>query len=164
MAEQVIAETVQLGTDADNRPSQPAVCPEGTTRLADVGTGPALSGMRADRSSFVIPRQPSFAASYGRPSGSPATGKSTEGKIVNEPLTMDQVRADVAELLYLNPSDVDDTADLLTEGLDSVRILMLVERWRNAGANIDFMQLAEAPTLAVWWQALSARDRNNGHG
>lgn len=76
---------------------------------------------------------------------------------------MDQVRADVAELLYLDPSDVDDAANLLTEGLDSVRILMLVERWRNAGANIDFMQLAEAPTLAAWWQVLSARQPGNVH-
>lgn len=83
---------------------------------------------------------------------------------MNEPLTMDQVRDDVAELLYLDPSDVDDTANLLTEGLDSVRILMLVERWRNAGANVDFMQLAEAPTLVAWCQALSAHQRRNGNG
>lgn len=91
------------------------------------------------------------------------TGKSTEGETVNA-LTIDQIRGDVAELLYLDPSDVDDTANLLTEGLDSVRILMLVERWRNAGAKIDFMQLAEAPTLLAWWQALSARQPGAVHG
>jgi bifunctional isochorismate lyase/aryl carrier protein len=69
---------------------------------------------------------------------------------------MDQVRGDVAELLHLAPADVGDDADLLTEGLDSVRILSLVERWRNAGASVSFLQLAEAPTLAAWWHVLSA--------
>lgn len=71
-------------------------------------------------------------------------------------LTREQVRADVAELLFLDPSELSGTADLLTEGLDSVSVLTLVERWRNAGAEISFMQLAESPTLDAWWQVLSA--------
>jgi bifunctional isochorismate lyase/aryl carrier protein len=83
---------------------------------------------------------------------------------VSEPLTLDQVRADIAELLYLSPSDVDDSADLLTEGLDSVRILSLVERWREAGADINFMQLAEAPTVAAWWRLLSTHQPGHAHG
>ncbi len=74
---------------------------------------------------------------------------------MTDSLTRDQIRADVAELLHLAPSDVADDADLLTEGLDSVRILTLVERWRNAGANVSFLQLAEEPTLAGWWRVLS---------
>jgi bifunctional isochorismate lyase / aryl carrier protein len=76
---------------------------------------------------------------------------------MTEPLTLDRVRADVAELLYQDPADVDDAADLLESGLDSVRILSLVERWRAAGAEISFIELAEAPTLAAWWALLSAR-------
>ncbi|TCO60648.1 phosphopantetheine-binding protein [Actinocrispum wychmicini] len=76
---------------------------------------------------------------------------------MSEPLTLDRVRADVAELLYLEPSDVDDSADLLGEGLDSVRILSLVERWRLTGVEITFIELAERPTVLAWWQLLSGR-------
>jgi aryl carrier-like protein len=83
---------------------------------------------------------------------------------MTEPLTLDRVRADVAELLYQDPADVDDAADLLESGLDSVRILDLVERWREAGAEISFIELAESPTLGDWWTLLSARRRGTGHG
>ena len=72
-------------------------------------------------------------------------------------LTLDRVRADVAELLYQESDDVIDTADLLQSGLDSIRILTLVERWREAGARISFVELAEAPTVAAWWALLSGR-------
>jgi aryl carrier-like protein len=72
-------------------------------------------------------------------------------------LTLDRVRADVAELLYQEPEEVADTDDLLGSGLDSIRILTLVERWRDAGARISFVELAEAPTVAAWWTLLSGR-------
>ena len=72
-------------------------------------------------------------------------------------LTLDRVRADVAELLYLHPAEVADTEDLLGSGLDSIRILTLVQRWRDAGARISFVELAEAPTVAAWWTLLSRR-------
>lgn len=76
---------------------------------------------------------------------------------MSEPLTLDRVRSDIAELLYEEPGDVDETADLLASGLDSVRILTLLERWREAGAQVSFVELAESPTLNAWWTLLSAR-------
>ena len=72
-------------------------------------------------------------------------------------LTLDRVRADVAELLYQEPGEVTDTEDLLGSGLDSIRILTLVERWREVGVRISFVELAEAPTVAAWWELLSGR-------
>lgn len=83
---------------------------------------------------------------------------------MSELLTLDRVRADVAELLYQDPDDVTDTADLLESGLDSIRILTLVERWRDAGVRISFVELAESPTVAAWWTLLSARPVGQGHG
>lgn len=74
-----------------------------------------------------------------------------------ELLTLDRVRADVAELLYQDPGEVIDTADLVQSGLDSIRILTLVERWRDAGVRIGFVELAESPTVAAWWTLLSGR-------
>jgi aryl carrier-like protein len=82
---------------------------------------------------------------------------------MSEPLTLDRVREDVAELLYQEPDEVDDSADLLAAGLDSVRILSLVERWRETGIQISFIELAETPTLAAWWKLLSERTPGTGH-
>ncbi|HEY2576961.1 MAG TPA: phosphopantetheine-binding protein [Streptosporangiaceae bacterium] len=83
---------------------------------------------------------------------------------MSQQLTLDRIRADVAELLYEDPGDVDDTADLLASGLDSVRILTLVERWREAGVQVSFVELAESPTLAAWWMLLKPRLPGAGHG
>ncbi len=83
---------------------------------------------------------------------------------MTELLTLDRVRADVAELLYQEPADVADTVDLVESGLDSVRVLTLVERWREAGVRISFVELAESPTVAAWWTLLSTRLPGQGHG
>ncbi len=80
---------------------------------------------------------------------------------MTELLTLDRVRADVAELLYQDPAEIADTADLVESGLDSIRIMTLVERWRqDAGVRISFVELAESPTVAAWWTLLSGQ----GHG
>ncbi|GAA2689211.1 MULTISPECIES: phosphopantetheine-binding protein [Actinosynnema] len=71
-------------------------------------------------------------------------------------LTLDSVRADVAEHLFLEPGEVDDDADLVEAGLDSVRLLDLATRWRGLGAEVGFADLAERPTLSAWWGLLGA--------
>jgi bifunctional isochorismate lyase/aryl carrier protein len=76
---------------------------------------------------------------------------------MSEPLTLDQVRADVAELLYMDPGEVDDNADLQKSGLGSILILTLIERWREAGVQVNLLELTESSTLADWWTLLSAR-------
>ena len=70
------------------------------------------------------------------------------------PLTADQLRSDVAELLATAPSEIGDDDDLLDHGLDSVRLIVLVERWRAAGFDTDFASLAEQPTLGGWQRRL----------
>lgn len=72
-------------------------------------------------------------------------------------LTLDDVRADVAELLYEDPSELADDENLLDWGLDSVRIMSLVERWRKLGVQITFADLAERPSLADWWSVLEPK-------
>lgn len=62
-------------------------------------------------------------------------------------LTSATVRADVAELLHFSP---DDTENLFESGLDSVRLLTLLEGWREAGADVSFVDLAECPTVGHW--------------
>lgn len=74
-----------------------------------------------------------------------------------EKLTLEAVREQVAELLHEDPAELTDDEDLIDWGLDSVRIMTLVERWRKRGVQITFADLAERPTLADWWKVLEPK-------
>lgn len=77
-----------------------------------------------------------------------------------QPLTLESVREQVAGLLRESPSDIADHDDLIALwGLDSIRIMSLVEQWRRSGAEVTFVEMAERPTLADWWKLLSSRLR-----
>ena len=66
-------------------------------------------------------------------------------------ITDEQALADIADLLYLEPGDLDHEADLRDQGMDSVRVMELVERWRNAGlTELDYIQLAEDQRVEHW--------------
>jgi aryl carrier-like protein len=70
-------------------------------------------------------------------------------------LTTDQIREDVAELLGEDAAEIEPEDNLVDWGLDSVRLMMLVERWREAGAPAVFADLAERPALAAWVRLLT---------
>ncbi|MEU8778952.1 phosphopantetheine-binding protein [Streptomyces sp. NPDC048606] len=70
-------------------------------------------------------------------------------------LDLDRLVHDVAEVLYVEPSDISPDEDLIDQGLDSIRLMTLVERWRAEGARISFVDLAERPTLREWAALLS---------
>ncbi|MBF6132246.1 isochorismatase [Nocardia otitidiscaviarum] len=66
-----------------------------------------------------------------------------------------RVIADVAAALGVDPAELTDETNLLDAGLDSVRIMSLVETWRSAGfEHIDFPTLASDPVLGSWIEAL----------
>lgn len=67
----------------------------------------------------------------------------------------ERVRADVAELLGCDPATIGPDDDLLDLGLDSVRIMSLVERWRADGSpDLNFPDLADEPVLRRWAELL----------
>ncbi|QDF98278.1 isochorismatase [Azoarcus sp. DD4] len=68
------------------------------------------------------------------------------------------LRALVADSLQLAAAELGEDDNLLDWGLDSIRIMALVETWRRAGLALDFMTLAEQPTLAAWWALLERRE------
>ncbi|MDJ0340897.1 phosphopantetheine-binding protein [Streptomyces sp. H10-C2] len=76
------------------------------------------------------------------------------------PLTLAAFRADLAEFLHQQPDEVDLEENPLYAGLDSLRIVTLAERWRAAGTEVSFVELAERTSFAQWWQLLS--DRQSG--
>ncbi|GAA3083982.1 phosphopantetheine-binding protein [Streptosporangium carneum] len=76
-------------------------------------------------------------------------------------LTHERVRGDVADVLSEPPAEISDDENLLDRGLDSIRVMSLVERWRAAGVHTTFIELAEHPTVAAWWQLISDRMEEN---
>jgi aryl carrier-like protein len=81
-----------------------------------------------------------------------------------EPLTLSlpDFRADLAEFLHQQPDEVDLDENPVYAGLDSLRILTLAERWKSAGVQVSFLELAERTSFAQWWQLLSDRQPEAG--
>ncbi|HKT04789.1 MAG TPA: condensation domain-containing protein, partial [Rugosimonospora sp.] len=73
------------------------------------------------------------------------------------PLTIDDVRAAIAEALAEPAARIADDADLLHLGLDSIGVMRLAAQWSRRGAPVTFAELAEWRTLAEWWALLSTR-------
>ncbi|MFD7715022.1 phosphopantetheine-binding protein [Streptomyces sp. NPDC059814] len=77
---------------------------------------------------------------------------------MNQTMSPERVRADVAEMLDCDPAEIAPGENLVDLGLDSMRIMVLVERWRAAGAAaLEFPDLAEQPELAHWTTLLTGR-------
>ncbi|WP_066454807.1 phosphopantetheine-binding protein [Castellaniella caeni] len=70
-------------------------------------------------------------------------------------LTLESMRADVARLLHESPADILDDDNLMNLGLDSMRLMKLASLWREAGAQVEFADLALEATLAQWWALVS---------
>ncbi len=66
------------------------------------------------------------------------------------------IRAEVAELLGVSADTVDPDANLISQGLDSIRMMTLAGRWRRRGMAVDFATLAAAPTIEAWSLLVSA--------
>ncbi|HET8598232.1 MAG TPA: phosphopantetheine-binding protein [Castellaniella sp.] len=66
-------------------------------------------------------------------------------------LTLERMRADIARMLHESPDDILDDDNLMDLGLDSMRLMKLASQWREAGARIEFADLAAEATLAQWW-------------
>jgi mycobactin phenyloxazoline synthetase len=60
------------------------------------------------------------------------------------------VRAEVAELLGVSADTVDPGGNLISQGLDSIRMMSLAGRWRRRGIAVDFAALAADPTVEAW--------------
>ncbi|PVZ14656.1 phosphopantetheine-binding protein [Actinomycetospora cinnamomea] len=72
---------------------------------------------------------------------------------------IERMRADVAAALEEPPEAIGDHDDLLDRGLDSIRLMSLVESWRSGGSEVGFIDLAETPTLDAWVRLLGGEQR-----
>ncbi|MEN3584471.1 phosphopantetheine-binding protein [Streptomyces sp. ZYX-F-203] len=71
-------------------------------------------------------------------------------------LTVEQMREDIAEVLGESVDDLPDDENLVDYGLDSVRLMALVGRWRDAhGIDVSVADLAERPAIEEWEKLLT---------
>ncbi|MBI9090212.1 MAG: amino acid adenylation domain-containing protein [Desulfobacterium sp.] len=67
-----------------------------------------------------------------------------------------EIRMAVREKMTI-PGDFDDDDNLIELGLDSLKIMRLVNRWRKAGSSVTFVELIEKPRLRDWVALLVAK-------
>jgi yersiniabactin nonribosomal peptide synthetase len=74
------------------------------------------------------------------------------------PTTRDELRTVVARLVGADPGEIADDDDLVLDwALDSVRAMSFVGRLREAGCEVDLMELSDHPTVAAWWGLVDGR-------
>ena len=64
------------------------------------------------------------------------------------PLTLEQMRIDIARLVNEAPEELENDDNLLDWGLDSMRIFNVSVEWNKTGIELRFADLAETPTLS----------------
>ncbi len=62
---------------------------------------------------------------------------------------------DVAEAMAMPASDLQADDNLVDMGLDSIRLMAMIGRWKKAGCHVDFPELAKVPTIQAWWPLLT---------
>ncbi|MFD2211791.1 isochorismatase family protein [Virgibacillus halophilus] len=78
-----------------------------------------------------------------------------EEPVATDTITLEAIRKQVAEILDMQAEALSDTDDLFSLGLDSIRLMSMVELWRQDGLEVNFMDLAEKNTLSEWWSLIN---------
>nr|WP_040585562.1 non-ribosomal peptide synthetase [Segniliparus rugosus] len=75
------------------------------------------------------------------------------------PIALEDIRDQVAGLLGVPAESLAQDDDLISFGLDSLRMMSLAGRWRKRGFAVGFAELAANPTLRCWCDILRAAPR-----
>lgn len=66
-------------------------------------------------------------------------------------LSREVIVGDLADALGVDAQSIGDQDDVVDLGLDSVRLMSLLEKWRAAGADhIDFVSLSSDARVGAW--------------
>ncbi|MGD3110223.1 phosphopantetheine-binding protein [Streptomyces sp. YGL11-2] len=66
------------------------------------------------------------------------------------PATGEQLRAKLADLIGVSPTEIADDANLIRLGLGSLQMMRLVTAWRRSGLPVTFGEMARTPTFSSW--------------
>lgn len=69
-------------------------------------------------------------------------------------LSLGSMQEAIAALLCIDVEEVDPEENLLYLGLDSIRVMTLIDQWRAQGIDITLAELAESTTLNEWYEIL----------
>lgn len=72
-------------------------------------------------------------------------------------LSTERLHQDTAEILGVSTTQLRTDLPLTDQGLDSLRLMTLVESWRAEGAQVEFHQLFGLSTLDDWFTELAAQ-------
>lgn len=73
------------------------------------------------------------------------------------PDSLDALRLALAQSIGVPVDYIGEDDHPLHIGLDSIRLMALVERWTRDGAALTFVELAERETVADWWRLIEPR-------
>ena len=68
----------------------------------------------------------------------------------------EKIRADIAEAIGTDADQLQGDQSLIDQGLDSLRMINLIESWRAEGHDVDFFTLSSTPTLDGWISELTS--------
>ena len=72
-------------------------------------------------------------------------------------ITLAEMQQAVADTLHINTTEVDPEENLLYLGLDSIRVMALVEQWRGQGVAVTLADLAAGENLTQWHDIIAAK-------
>ncbi|HEY1138122.1 MAG TPA: isochorismatase family protein [Xanthomonadaceae bacterium] len=73
------------------------------------------------------------------------------------PASLDALREALARAVDLPVEEVSADDNPLYLGLDSIRLMALLERWTRDGATLGFVDLAERATIGEWWALIASQ-------
>jgi bifunctional isochorismate lyase/aryl carrier protein len=71
------------------------------------------------------------------------------------PASYAQLQQQLAAAMGLAAEQLTGSEDLFLSGLDSMRLVALLERWQGAGVEVALADLMADPCLNSWWQLLA---------
>ena len=70
-------------------------------------------------------------------------------------MTYDSLKQTLLELMDVAEEDFDPDGNLIDFGLDSIQVFDLIGQFQELGVQVDFVMLAEEPTLNGWWRLIA---------
>ena len=73
------------------------------------------------------------------------------------PMSKENFISDISNILSIGEEDVNLTDNPFEVGIDSLRLMILMEKWRVQGIDIFFGELAERQSIQAWWSLIQER-------